>query len=403
MGFLPFLSPRLRLFLSADIVGSTAYKQQLASSPTRKEMDRVATQPEKLGGHFDSSMPSWLTPIANFYRAIDRNYAAAWHQYVAHAQSIKWPTGPAPGLWKGNGDEVIYAKELHDYREAFAGVYLWIQAVHQYRRVLRKQFPSLDVKATAWLSGFPLMNTEVIFYRQRPAIDEMDSGDDVFYNYYLLEQYYAPDGNSDQMTIDYIGPSIDTGFRLSSYSTPRKFVISIDLMYMLSCAPRPPGYFSDGLVYRYDGRHQFRGVLGGNPYPVFWIDMLHNDDLLKEEDKLNGPNSPDKDHINGFCEKFIESQEGYIIKPFIITDGDGRFSKVPDQLLEKLRRLSEDWPKRKERHEIEVRSLKGEEAPARKLAAAPDDAAIAKFTVTSRPDHGTRTRRRKPARTAPKK
>jgi hypothetical protein len=384
MAFLEFLRPRLRIFLSADIVGSTAYKQKVGSTPPRDGKRRAEAE-DKPGEHFDNSRPAWLTPLAKFYRAIDREYLRLWHVYAnTTAKQIDWPTGLPPELWKGNGDEVIYTKELSDHREAFVCVYLWTQSLRNFRQDLRKGFPTLDVKATAWISGFPLMNTEVIFNRKREEpVDPLDNGDDVFYNYYLLERFYGKNKKQSANLIrDFIGPSLDTGFRLCSHSTSRKFVISIDLALILASTSPPEKQFPDPILWRYDGRHPFRGVLGGNPYPIFWIDLLHDDELLKQEDKFNGPIELPKEGIARFCEKFIESNEDFLIRPFIVGDKTGNFSKIPDHLDEKLQDMNKNWPARKQREIIAVNSLLGKGEPPPKVESISSDE-ISEFKIST--------------------
>ena len=105
------LSSRLRLFLSVDMVGSTAFKQTNQPSfeaEGGKEIDLDAGQP-------------WFSPIAQFYREIERLFAKEWDLYTTVvAPKFGWPSGEAPQLWKSAGDELLYAKILTDHREALA-------------------------------------------------------------------------------------------------------------------------------------------------------------------------------------------------------------------------------------------------------------------------------------------
>src|SRR5512140_1809600 len=71
------LKPRLRLFLSVDLVGSTSYKQ---------------------------SRQSWSPEILSFYRNFDYALQA---QYRAFSEGHKTAL-PAPEFWKSNGDELLY-------------------------------------------------------------------------------------------------------------------------------------------------------------------------------------------------------------------------------------------------------------------------------------------------------
>lgn len=91
----------LRLFLSVDLVGSTAFKQSHQTAFKAEDKSPL-----------NISEP-WFGPIAQFYREIERLFAREWQTYVdVLSKRVGWPTGPAPQLWKSAGDELLYVKEL---------------------------------------------------------------------------------------------------------------------------------------------------------------------------------------------------------------------------------------------------------------------------------------------------
>ena len=67
-----------------------------------------------------------------------------------------------------------------------------IDAVNDHREALRKQFHMLDLKASAWLAGFPENNAEIVVLsdRAKPENDETE-GDPVLANFRLLERIYS--------------------------------------------------------------------------------------------------------------------------------------------------------------------------------------------------------------------
>ena len=105
-----------------------------------------------------------------------------------------------------------------------------------------------------------------------------------------MDQYYYG-GRDAGLTRDFIGPAIDTGFRLAQLSSTRRLVISVELALMLIYAvrarPIDESYPYEKLRFFFDGRHIFKGVFGGQPYPVFWIDMRPSPLLEETEDKLH--------------------------------------------------------------------------------------------------------------------
>ncbi|WP_041678924.1 hypothetical protein [Rhizobium etli] len=342
----------LRLFLSVDLVGSTAFKQSSQVAQKLEDSnERDAVEP-------------WFSPIAQFYKEIERLFAREWQSYVAGwGKKLNWPSGQSPELWKSAGDELLYTKVLSDHREALACIVCWKRAVSEYRQVLRTNHPSLDMKCTAWIAGFPLTNTEIVFKKH---IDGLDDDDPVYVNLFLLHEYYRNSSNPD-LTIDFIGPSIDTGFRLCALSDARKFIVSIDLVLMLVHAIRakPVGANEVDLVFHYEGRKQLKGVIGD--YPVFWIDMAADSGLDQIEDKLLRVEFSNTDDIKTFCELYFQSNSSGMIIPYIDGDQDGYFSNVPHGHKEKLIHLREYWVAESARRSDEVKSLadKGDGAEAK--------------------------------------
>jgi hypothetical protein len=333
----PF-SSALRLYLSVDIVGSTAFKQAAKDRPFDKNPSEDVIPPPA---------EPWFSPIAQFYRGIERTFAKEWALCAERSCEVSWPTGEPPELWKSVGDELIYTKLLQDHREALTTINAWMSTVGSYRIRLKDQFKSLDLKSTAWLAGFPVHNAEVVFRSSVEGLrDAEDEDDEVFSNLSLLNEYYNNPKDPD-LTRDYIGPAIDTGFRLSQLATPRRLVVSVELALMLVHAVRtqPHDYFYEAPKFFFDGRHDLKGVFGGLPYPVFWIDMRPSPKLEQTEDKLNREEHLDTDVVLAFCQEFVKENGGYCFTPYIVGNSDPAFSKIPDHHQQRLDGLEEYWQK----------------------------------------------------------
>jgi hypothetical protein len=353
------LRPVLRLFLSVDIVGSTAFKQ----TPLRKVKGELPSEPETLPAE------PWFSPIALFYREVERLFAKEWASYVDNVEARhSWPTGATPELWKSAGDELIYTKVLTDHREALCCLNAWIAALKQYRTVLRSQFPSLDLKSTAWIAGFPVHNTEVIFRSSVAKFDALADDDDPLYtNLRLLEEYYNSHDRS-HLTRDFIGPAIDTGFRLCTLATPRKLVVAVDLVLMLINALRtqPMHFPYEALKFYYEGRFPLKGVIGGEPYPVFWVDMKSDDPLEASEDKIRGVEPRNSDEVKDFCEQYLK-HSNHIILPYIVQNQDPYFGTVPGYHADRLNKLrlylKNEKQKRQQEAEAAFKNDEGSELP----------------------------------------
>lgn len=341
----------LRLFLSVDLVGSTAFKQ--ANQRAFKAEDKA---------NEGSLAEPWFSPIAQFYKEIERLFAREWQSYTEGlACRIGWPTGPAPELWKSAGDELLYVKVLEDHREAVACIICWMRTIEEYRRELRNKYPTLDLKCTAWIAGFPITNTEVVFAKRVDTDEIADDADPLYVNLNLLHRYHA-DPNDRTLTKDYIGPSVDAGFRLCELSTARKFVISIDLALMIVHAirARPPGADEINVILHYEGRVGLKGVLGGHPYPVFWIDMASDSSLDKLEDRLLEVQPRNTDDVKRYCEEFFNSHSANIMIPYVVGNQDPYFASMPEWHARKIERLREYWEKEKERRVQERESSKAD-------------------------------------------
>lgn len=288
--FNPNVEPKhiLRLFLSADIVGSTPYKFKDVHHPFKRA---------QFGPH-------WFAVIALFYSQITRTFFESW-AFAKETVGGKSVSGPDPAFWKPLGDEILFYKEITDYRQAVYSMSAWRHAVVETRKVIKLISSKLDVKATAWLANFPVANSEVIF-RYSDAADvvaefpiakgstfapgSLEYHQWVSNSIQYLNDHKAGKSKSKLSVLDFVGPSMDNGFRLCGHATPRKFVLSMGLALMMTRALASKdinGRFdkmrSD--LY-YDGTVTLKGIRGGEPYPLFWLDTMADDDGVKAEDTL---------------------------------------------------------------------------------------------------------------------
>ncbi|AWK88494.1 hypothetical protein [Azospirillum thermophilum] len=354
-GIPKFLHPRMRLFMSIDLVGSTALKQS-GSFPIQAPND---------GDRMTDAGSRWFVEITKFYTEFQAKFARHWQHYCsAVASEPMQPTGETPQLWKSNGDELIYVMEITTAKECAATVICWLRSGKEYRRQLRDKGSSLDVKMAAWVAGFPVVNSEVIF--QPPSdIQTVESEDEIpeLVHYDLLDRWHSGDEGRRGLSIDYIGPSIDTGFRVASKATPRKFTLSLETAFILSL-PQMQRDMND-IVFRYDGRETLKGVLGGKPYPIFWIDTQMDDELTRLEDSLEGRSEKGlpKDHVKEFCEEFFARHKSNMIRPFILTDFEPLLVMPPDNYEAHVRHLADEWRAARESDAIAMKALGEAEPP----------------------------------------
>jgi len=257
---------RLLLFMSVDLAGSTAFKSKSVHG---------AVQP-------------WLPVFVEFFREFPAQLRHFYTQLQDQPADLK---PPAPRLWKAIGDELVFAAEISHHGEIPVHLRFFRETVRAYRERLRREEKKLDLKATAWVAGVPVFNSVILL----------------------------PGNQSDGSLIeDYIGPSIDAGFRLAKLATPRRLILSVELAWVLA---RMQGTFVKDFDFHYDGGEELKGVLGGYPYPVIWTDLHLESPLERAEAKLLPKLEPaSRDQLGEFTETLIKTLGPPLFIPFIEND-----------------------------------------------------------------------------------
>jgi hypothetical protein len=228
-------SYRLRLFASVDLEGSTAFKQNLATR----------------GGRV------WLGVLLKFVEQFDQAFWA----HIGMAARKAGPTHPArPRLWKILGDELIFTAEITHARDAALYVEAMSSALKDWNAEVlagQKTTPPrtdrpLRIKGSAWLADFPVTN----------AVLPVDGAHQ-----------------------DFVGPAMDAGFRLGQLASPRRFVLSVDLVWLLL------GH-NENLPVQFAGRtRELKGLAADSGYPQFWLE-IDASAYHSREQKVLGPRRP---------------------------------------------------------------------------------------------------------------
>lgn len=271
-------SPDLRIFLSVDLIGSTAFKQ--LSTATDKASEKYH---------------SWLFSFFDFYTEFKTVYLGVLEQHKLHYGVDIYEQ---PHLWKRLGDELLFSASLQNTKQPLFFIECFRVAMVEYEKKIHELNWPLGLKGTAWIAGFPVRNVKI------PA---------------------ETDG---ELAEDYIGPCIDLGFRLSKYSTARKFVLSVELVWLVLSFLEDQKSFP---IY-YDGKEDIKGFRGGN-YPVFWTSKPGKRENDKEMLLLDLRPCSDSDHVVSFCQGFIANSSNDLQLPFIYADENLK-QFVPDNFIE---------------------------------------------------------------------
>jgi hypothetical protein len=275
----------VRVFLSVDLAGSTAFKdtheRNLKTSKSKKKSEPSAHD-IAIGTR---SGPPWADVFFNFYTGFVRVFDQKLGEQTL-------PEELKPKLVKTIGDELLLKVEISRASDAVQIVRFFAKALPYYARQNLSDHKLL-LKGTAWIAGFPINNYRVLF-----------------------------EGDSKHLGEDYIGPSIDTGFRIAKLSQPSKLVVSADLAVLLLTP-------ESSLDLYYDGTESFRGVLGGRPYPVIWYRVDDDDHELHKAELELRKHRPEKDALLKYCNAYIKScNSPWLIRPYLKDDDN--FKDVPE-------------------------------------------------------------------------
>ncbi|MFT3921566.1 MAG: hypothetical protein QM778_03430 [Myxococcales bacterium] len=254
--------------MSVDLIGSTAFK------------NRIGAADEYAGGH------PWIGEFARFYASFS-NFL------VRGANPLLKQEGAEPILFKAIGDELVFSALVKSGEHIALLMEAFRDALCAYYRQ-HLVGTRLGLKGTAWLAGFPINNAEV----------------------------RLPNG-----AVDFIGPSIDAGFRVAKFSSLSMIALSVDLALVLALV-RPNRF-----EFVFHALESMKGVLGGNPYPIFGLDS----GLRTAEEELTGegPTNVRSEKVSAYATRFFaELAPSWLFAPYL--SDDERFKAKPahhDEIL----------------------------------------------------------------------
>ena len=290
----------LELFLSVDVAGSTAFKFSNNLSNGSKEDG--------------STSKGWFETIRKFYVLFHSSFLNNVSNFLEENAELTQVE-----LWKALGDELIYRVTVDDRHFTAKVIKAFIDAMHHTRRVVRAQNNGLDLKASAWVADFPARNAEI-------SLDGLQSS---LHSNKESQQHPAP---------DYIGPSMDAGFRLGKVASRRKMSLSVELSLILASAQSEKRSYP--FIFGYDGKEDFKGVLGGDGYPTIWIDV-EDDEKQRESNRRESamlqrqPEVP-AEVVLDFCRSFIGASH-WMEFPYLKKENGDPFCNIPSSHIEYTR------------------------------------------------------------------
>lgn len=307
---------RSELFLSCDLVNSTAYKQRTA--PTRADAE----------GDAHNHGP-WQQTFLEFYHDFPKMLAEIRE---AELGQIQLDEEPEFSLWKPIGDELVFSVPVAHERTVYAAVRIWIRAIEAWGQRMKPL--GMGTKGGAFIATFPGPDRDVAVPR-RVAGSQSGRGV-VAVN---EDACSSEERDHDKYVHDYFGPSVDTGFRVFSKATPRHFTLSVEVawsMFHASLEERSADYW-DADDIRYLGGHELKGVWNARDYPLFAIDRHAGDHVNKAVKRMVGE-AVDPDHAQSLCRACVEAKDW----PSAIYLGDSEFAPFKVRPVDPLADLLED-------------------------------------------------------------
>lgn len=201
----------LRLFLSVDMVGSTEFKARFTGQGSE----------------------GWLDIFQTFFTSFPLMAAGQ-----VGLEFLDDDRTPAIDVWKVMGDEVVFVTTPSSAEELTSMLIALLRTMQLYEDRHFEHLP-LRLKGTAWLADFDGQNIEI-------EIPELSSGAGAH--------------------LDFIGPDIDLGFRISKFARPGSLVISLDVLETVLGARN-----GERAALYLMGKEPLKGVMFGRPYPIVWM------------------------------------------------------------------------------------------------------------------------------------
>lgn len=232
---------RVRLFLSVDLSGSTAFK----NSKEGEAREAGAT-------------PNWVTVFQKFYFDFPSFFASEFQQHKNDSVGDDM----CPELWKAVGDELVFCGRVTNKKSCAVALDAFVRTLYTYREQLVLQGVDLNVKGAGWLAAFPEPNRTVQL-RVKDGRSE------------LLPASEALESCADEkpFEFDFLGKAIDTGFRVASNAQPDRFALSVQLARLLVSSGPELGF---GHQVRVERPSILKGVNKDEPYPFLYIDTMEH-------------------------------------------------------------------------------------------------------------------------------
>ncbi len=271
---------RVRLFLSVDLTGSTAFKAKKSS--------------------FD-----WLKEFQKFYASFPDLYSTNYERICSDINGlVNAEKLNTPKVWKTIGDEILFVNRVNSIIQLGAYITAFADTLKEYGSSV--QAHNLNTKGNGWVAAFPSPNCS-IGIGGRDVDDPIAGVDD------LPTEEFEANVDAHPRRYEFLGKGIDGGFRISQNSSIDTFTISPALALLLSKARTNPDATKFEAKFRFHEPQSLKGVLNGQRYPIVSIDTQRDETEIKlsqlEARLLKKPSYADEKVLREYLECYIENND----------------------------------------------------------------------------------------------
>jgi hypothetical protein len=272
---------RLRLFLSVDLVGSTAFKSK-----------------------DDETNLVWIKAFQKFYEQFPKMFRRHYREFCDEAPEIHSDEKAiTPKVWKTIGDEIIFVNRVHSVAHLAAYVISFRKTLIAFGEEVNATY-KLNTKGNGWIAAFPTPNRSI-----RLALDVKDesysSNDDI------LTEDDEVSVDQQPSRFDFLGKGIDGGFRISRNSAVDTMTLSPALAYLLCRAHKNVDTTKFDCQFSFREPEVFKGVMGGRKYPVVSLITSRDEDHERveclEAELLDRPRAANADKLYDYLDRYIEA------------------------------------------------------------------------------------------------
>lgn len=188
------------LFLSCDLQNSTQFKQKSANA--------------------------WIATFLAFYTEFPALLAAKIADVYPDLQDRL-------SLWKAIGDELIFSVRIKSEQECSDAIDAWMASMLEFevQHLLRKT--PMTLKGGAFLATVPSPDRRVAIPRAVQFSDNGSQLDAEAVNETTLNDADVDGDFPINFAMDFVGPSIDTGFRVLKFAARSYFVLTVEVAHIL--------------------------------------------------------------------------------------------------------------------------------------------------------------------------